>query len=204
MLGNLVLLWLAAFPLMGSPGPATLSLASLGAAFGFRASLPYLAGIIVGTTAVLGIIAAGVTTALAAQPVLLIGLQVAAGLYILYLAWKIATAPVGPLTVQDDQEDGGVVTSFLPGLGLAIANPKAFAAIGAVYSGHMVVAGNYTLDAAIKLAALTAVIVIVNTTWLGFGATFARFLTHPVAGRAVNVAFAVMLVVSVGLALLPA
>ena len=42
---DLIFLLLAALPLMGSPGPATLSLASLGAAFGFRGSLvPRLAG----------------------------------------------------------------------------------------------------------------------------------------------------------------
>jgi threonine/homoserine/homoserine lactone efflux protein len=42
---NALLLLLAAFPLMGSPGPATLSLAATGSAFGLSRSLPYLAGI---------------------------------------------------------------------------------------------------------------------------------------------------------------
>lgn len=55
------LLWLAAFPLMGSPGPATLSLAGIGTAYGFRPGLPYLAGIVAGTTGVLLMIATGVT-----------------------------------------------------------------------------------------------------------------------------------------------
>jgi len=41
--GNLVLLWLAAFPLMSNPGAATLSLAVMGAAFGARR------GVLVGT-----------------------------------------------------------------------------------------------------------------------------------------------------------
>ena len=45
MTSDLALLWLAAFPLMGSPGPATLSLAAMGAAYGGRRSLSYLAGI---------------------------------------------------------------------------------------------------------------------------------------------------------------
>ena len=44
MANDLILLWLAAFPLMGSPGPATMSLAAIGAAFGWRRGLCYLSG----------------------------------------------------------------------------------------------------------------------------------------------------------------
>ncbi|MHC5653764.1 LysE family translocator [Stappia sp. ICDLI1TA098] len=197
MENDLLLLWLAAFPLMGSPGPATLSLAGLGIAFGFRASLRYLAGIIAGTTAVLLLIATGVTALVLSQPVLLVGLSVLAAAYILYLAWKIATAPIGRIAARAEQ-----APAFVPGFSLAVANPKAFAAIGAVYAGHTLVAQDLRADAFGKLAALTVVIVIVNTLWLAFGATFSKALTNPVVGRAVNIVFAVMLVASVGFALL--
>lgn len=199
MADELLLLWLAAFPLMGSPGPATMSLAGLGTAFGFRRSLGYLVGIVAGTTVVLLMIATGVTALVLAQPILLTVLTLLAGVYILYLAWKIATAPVGPLAPRSAQ-----APAFVPGFGLAIANPKAFAAIGAVYAGHTVVADDLTADAVYKLAALALVIVVVNTAWLAFGAIFSRMLTHPAIGRAVNVIFAVMLVASVGFALLAA
>ncbi|MCT8268203.1 LysE family transporter [Afifella sp. JA880] len=199
MANEILLLWLAALPLMGSPGPATMSLAGLGMAFGFRSSLGYLVGIITGTTGVLLMIATGVTTLILAQPVLLTALTILAGIYILYLAWKIATAPVGPLAPHAQE-----APAFVPGFSLAIANPKAFAAIGAVYAGHTVVADDLTTDAVYKLAALALVIVIVNTAWLAFGAVFSRILTDPAIGRAVNVVFAVMLVASVGFALLSA
>ena len=90
---NLLLLWLAALPLMGSPGPATISLAATGSAFGIRPSLGYLCGIIAGTTGVLILTATGVATALLAHPVAGNILTLIAAAYILYLAWKIATAP---------------------------------------------------------------------------------------------------------------
>ncbi|SDG78947.1 LysE family translocator [Roseospirillum parvum] len=244
MANDLLLLWLAALPLMGSPGPATMSLAGLGTAFGFRQSLGYLVGIIIGTTVVLLMIATGVTAVVLTQPILLTALTILAGAYILYLAWKIATAPVGGLEPRAKNRNHLVVPdfslrsalhlksragraksealrdshfarsalaprpaqapSFVPGFSLAIANPKAFAAIGAVYAGHTLVADDPTVDALYKLVALTLVIVIVNTAWLAFGALFSRVLTNPVAGRAVNIIFAIMLVVSVGLALVAA
>ena len=68
MANALILLWLAAFPLMGSPGPATLSLAGIGTAFGFRRGVPYLLGIVAGTTVVLMMIATGVTALILADP----------------------------------------------------------------------------------------------------------------------------------------
>ena len=197
MAKDILFLWLAALPLMGSPGPATLSVAGVGTAFGFRVGMGYLCGIIMGTVGVLIMIATGITALVLARPSLLAVLTLIAGAYILYLAWKIATAP--PHCMSPSTE---AAPSFVPGFILAIANPKAFAAIGAVYSGHRLVDDNLTADSISKIIALSVIIVIVNTVWLAFGATFSRVLTNPVIGRAVNTVFAVMLVMSVALAFL--
>ncbi len=63
--GPLLLISLA---IMGSPGPATISLIAAGSVYGVRRSLPYLAGIIVGTTIVLVAVATGITAALSPIP----------------------------------------------------------------------------------------------------------------------------------------
>jgi len=196
MIANLVLFWLAALPLMGSPGPATLSTAAVGATYGARRGLPWLAGIVAGTATVLLLIATGVTALVLAIPALKLAITVLAAAYILYLAWRIATAP--PLSKQAGEARA---PAFPGGYLLAVANPKAFAAIGAVYAGHSVVPGDLALDAVVKIAALTLVIVAVNGTWLVFGALIARVLHDPRMGRIANIAFAVLLVVSVALAL---
>jgi len=123
------LLRLAAFPLMGSPGRATLSLAGIGTAFGFRSGLPYLAGIVAGTVGVLMMIATRVTALILARPELVVLLTGIAAACIVYLAWRIASAPVGQAGL-----DGAGPPAFVPGFLRAIANPKAFAAIGARFS----------------------------------------------------------------------
>ena len=56
---------LAALALCGSPGPATVSLAATGAAFGPRRSLAYMAGIDAGMVVVMSVTAAGKVRALA-------------------------------------------------------------------------------------------------------------------------------------------
>lgn len=193
MVDALLPLWLAALPLMGSPGPATLSTAAIGSAFGLRAGLPYLAGICLGTATVLLAVATGVSGLLLVVPGAVPVVTVAAAAYILYLAWRIASAPVGAPAREAGARPAGLAGGYL----LAIANPKAFAAIGAVYSSVTVVAGDPLADAVTKIAALGLVIVAVNGTWLAFGALFSRWLRDPVLGRAVNIVFAVLLVVSV-------
>lgn len=195
MANDFILLWLAAFPLMGSPGPATLSLAGIGTAFGFRRGISYLLGIVLGTTGVLLLIATGVTALVLAEPAVVTVMTIMATLYILYLAWKIATAPVVASRIEAKK-----APALWSGLVLAAANPKAFAAIGAVYAGHDLVDGNLFTDTATKVAALTLVIIIVNTTWLAFGSAFSKLLSRPRAGRVANIAFAVMLVTLVGVA----
>lgn len=197
MTSDLILLWLAALPLMGSPGPATLSLAAIGAAFGARVGVPYLAGIIAGTFGVLLLIATGVTGLILAQPVLVTLISFLAAVYILYLAYRIATAPVIA------RESGEAKTpSFSGGFVLAIANPKAFAAIGAVYSGNSLFPNALMIDAIAKIAALSFVIVAVNSVWLFFGSILSSVLKDPKTGRIANIAFAIMLIASVAITLL--
>jgi len=192
MLENLTLLLVTALPLMGSPGPATLSLAGLGVAFGITASVPYFLGISGGTTVVLIVVASGLAGLVLALPGVLPVISVLALAYILYLAVKIATAPPPARGHQS-----GTPPSFAGGLLLALSNPKAYAAIGAVCSGVVVVADSVALDAIVKVLALSTLILVINVTWLGFGAAFASVLSNPRLSRAVNIGFAVLLVLSV-------
>ncbi|MEX0369352.1 MAG: LysE family translocator [Tateyamaria sp.] len=191
----LFLLWITALPLVLSPGPANLSLASFGVSFGFRRSLPYLAGILSGTLGVLCLVATGLAIVILTQPALVAALKVLALLYICYLAWKIAAAPV-----SGNRHAEGHPPSAWQGLGIALANPKAFAALGAVYMGHTVVKDHALLDAAAKIVGLSAAIILSGVLWLAFGAAFSRQLGNPRVGKGVNVTFALLMVVSVGLA----
>ena len=90
---------LAALALAGSPGPATLSLAATGAAFGARRGLGYMTGINLGMLGVITVTASGVVGILLALPGATPLISVVAGGYFLYLAFRIATAP--PLAAQD-------------------------------------------------------------------------------------------------------
>lgn len=192
--GAILSLLLAAVPLMGSPGPATISLAAMGTAFGFRRSGGYLLGIVLGTTAVLLMIATGLTGLVLAIPGIVPVLVVIAGAYIIYLAYRIATSPV----MSEDRRNVAE-PSLAGGLLLAIANPKAYAAIGAVYAGSTLIAGDSLVDAFAKVAVLTLVIIAVNSTWLALGSVFASLFRNLRAARVINIAFAVLLLASIAM-----
>lgn len=83
---------LAGFALAGSPGPATLSLAATGAAFGARRGLGYMIGIIIGMIVVMAITATGVVGVLLALPGVMPVVTASAAAYFAYLAFRIATA----------------------------------------------------------------------------------------------------------------
>ena len=174
----LLSLIVASLLVMGSPGPSTISVTAVGAAFGLRRSLAYLSGLVAGTVVVLLAVAAGVVSVLLAVPQLAPVLLAASAVYILYLAYRIATAP-----------------SFLGGVLLAVANPKAYVAIAAVFAASM-------LGPVLKIMVLAAMIVLIHVVWLLAGAAFARVFHDPVWSRRVNLAFAAALAITTGYAVM--
>ena len=178
---------------MGSPGPATISLVAAGSAYGVRRSLAYLAGIVIGTAIVLLAVATGITAALLAVPSLRSVLLGIAAAYILWLAYHIATAPpLSGATAAPPSLAGGTL--------LGVANPKAWVAIAAVFASARLAHGA-TADAAAKVLVLTAMIVLINATWLVAGSSLAPLLRDPRRTRVVNGVLAAALVGATALAL---
>lgn len=187
---------LAGLALTGSPGPATLSLAATGAAYGGRRGLAFMAGICSGMIVVMAVTASGVTGTILAIPGVAPLFGLAGAAYILYLAYRIATAP--PL--GSDAGDRRA-PSYPGGVFLALVNPKAYAAMAALFSGFVLLPERLVLDATVKLLGLLAMIICVNLAWLFGGAALTRFLHDPRLSRGINIGFALLLIVSVLFAL---
>ncbi len=188
----------ASVALAGSPGPATLSIAAAAAAFGARRTLPYLLGIGVGMDAVMAIVATGVVGLVLALPAATPVVTVLAAGYFVYLAWQIATAP--RLTEVDPKKSRA--PRFVAGLLLSLVNPKGYVAMTALFSGFRLSASGAAEDAMIKILTLPVVIAAVNAAWLLAGAALTRAFRHERLSRAINVAFAILLIVSTIFAML--
>jgi threonine/homoserine/homoserine lactone efflux protein len=105
-----------------TPGGATTLATASGAQFGFRRSIPLLAGISAGLTTLAAVAAAGLSGLLMAAPSLQAAMKVAGTGYMLWLAWKIGRS--GPHNLQMDLASP---VGFLGGAGLLLMNPKAWA-----------------------------------------------------------------------------
>jgi threonine/homoserine/homoserine lactone efflux protein len=192
-IGPLLLISLA---IMGSPGPATISLVAAGSVYGVRRSFSYMVGIIVGTTIVLIAVATGITAAVLAVPAISSVLTGISAAYILWLAYHLATAP--PLS---EQTVGSGAVTLAGGALLGVANPKAWVAIAAVFASARLADVAMT-DAAAKIAVLTGMIIVICGTWLVAGASLTPLLREPHRARVVNAALAVTLVGATALAVL--
>ena len=191
-------LLLASAALMGSPGPSTISVAAVSAAFGLRRSLGYALGLILGTCAVLLVVATGTFAVLASVPRLAPVLTAASAAYIVHLAIRIARAPPLP-----EQDQAAAAPSLVGSLLLAAANPKAYVAIAAVFAGSRLDGLSPAAEALAKAALLAAMVVLIHLGWLVAGASLSRVLRDPVASRIVNVALSLVLVATSVLAVLP-
>ena len=174
---------LAAVALLGSPGPGIAALVAVTRGSGLRAGLRYYAGLQIGLALAAGISAAGLLL-LAAFPVLLRAGSLAAVLYLVFLAYKIGTAPVrasGPAPSA---------ASPLAGFFLGTTNPKAYLAFASLMASGTLVTAGATADAALKWVLIVAVILVVDLIWVLIGATLHRATLPPRLERVMNLAFA--------------
>jgi threonine/homoserine/homoserine lactone efflux protein len=180
---------LFAFATAGTPGPNNMMLLASGANFGFRRTAPQILGISIGLAFMVVAMGLGLSGLFKAWPVLHDVLKWVGGAYMLWLAWKIATAKG-----VSDKGAGSKPMTFLQAAAFQWVNPKAWAmalTAATTYtpegstSGVFLVAGTFMLVGAPCSAA-----------WAGFGQGMRRFLDRPPVLRAFNLAMAALLVVS--------
>ena len=115
---------LAAFALVSSitPGPNNLMLMASGANYGFRRTLPHMLGVTLGFMLMVLLVGVGLVQVFDAFPVSYQLLKVVSVGYLLYLAWKIATA--APVNNGSDSE--GAPFTFVQAALFQWVNPKAW------------------------------------------------------------------------------
>ena len=115
---------LALFAFAGSitPGPNNLMLMASGANYGFRRTLPHMAGISIGFMVMMILAGLGMVELFDRFPVSYIILKTLSIGYMLYLVWKIATA--APATAETTT---GRPMTFLQAAAFQWVNPKAWA-----------------------------------------------------------------------------
>jgi threonine/homoserine/homoserine lactone efflux protein len=160
----------------GTPGPSNLLLTATGASVGVVRGFPCLLGVTVGMGVMMVAVAFGLGTAVVANPTVLRALNWIGSAFLLWLAWKIATAEGGDAAAR-----AGPV-GFTGAAAFQWVNPKSW----------LVCASATALGGLFVLASLPCCFV-----WLAFGASAQRLLRTRRARRGFNVVMGVLLAGSV-------
>lgn len=175
-----------------TPGPNNVLLAASGVNFGFMRTMPHIWGVTVGFDVLLIAGAIGVGFLFHAFPALHTVIKIAGAVYMLYLAWKVATAH------QSGGEDEAPAKpfTFMQAAAFQWINPKALVAvIGGI--ALYVRPGHERIDFPVMLAVMTVATFGAVALWTGFGVALRRFLRDPARARIFNISMALLLVVSI-------
>lgn len=180
-----------------TPGPNNVMLTASGANYGFWRTLPHMLGIVGGCFALFASIALGLGLLFERYPLLQTALRLLGSAYLLFLAWKIASAPAPNLHLRGQ----GQPLTYWQAAAFQFANPKAWVMGVALMAGFLPQGGN-TLANALLLAAFAELVALpCIAMWAGFGTAIGRLLKTPRAWRAFNIFMGTMTAACVALIL---
>lgn len=175
-----------------TPGPNVLMVAASAAAHGLRRVLPHMLGITFGFGGMILLVGLGLAGPLLASRTLHEVLRWAGALWLLWLAWKIGTAPPpsgasGPVKPP---------LGFVGGALFQWVNPKAWMIAAAVVPAFTR-PGEPMLPQVLAISLVfLAITMPCLLVWAGIGVGTGRLLRKPAHLRAFNIAMALLLVAS--------
>lgn len=181
--------------LVMTPGPGVLSLAGVGAAYGYRDGVRYMIGLFLGNLAVALAVLTGLAAIILAAPVLRTALAFASAAYLLWLAYKIAFAGAKVAFIERPAPPG-----IAGGITLQAINPKAYAVSTAIFANFAFMPENPSLEAIVKLLIFNALWIVIHCIWLWLGVTIRRFELPPATQRKINIGMALAMLAVVALA----
>jgi len=120
------------FVLAVTPGPNNTALLALGGRFGFRATIPYLAGMAIGLVLLVGVMALGLGALLELYPVGFKALKYVAFAFVVYLAWRTLGVGKGNRGSEADKP----ITVWQSSI-FQLVNPKAWIATGTLIAAYV-------------------------------------------------------------------
>jgi threonine/homoserine/homoserine lactone efflux protein len=185
-LGSLAIFAGALLVAAASPGPGIAAIVARVLGRGMHGAVAFTAGVALGdvvwlTAAILGLAVVAQTF----HGVFLV-IKYAGVAYLLYLAWKLWTAPVQAHDVAADRSDIAPVRLFLAGLAVTLGNPKVMVFYLALLPSiidltHITPSGWLALS-----AVALSVLAIVFGAYVALAARTRRLFTSPRALRMVN------------------
>ena len=154
---------------VGTPGPANMALMATGARYGFRAALPFVAGVALGKQLIIWPVGFGLMEVATRAPIVFEILKWLSAAYICWLAWRVAN-------MRLNTQGQARVPGFAAGLIVHPLNPKAWAIIFGAFT-NFVAPGTPAIYATLTIAlTLLACQIVLHPVWTLGGQQIARSL----------------------------
>lgn len=181
-----------AFSTTITPGPNNVMIMSSGVNYGIRASVPHWLGICLGFPLMVLLVGLGFGIVFERYPHLHQLIKVLGVAYLLWLAWRIASAE--PKAIEQGKSKP---FSFIQAALFQWINGKAWVMASGAIAAFTTVGGVYWVEVSIITAAFLLVAFPCVGAWLVFGAVLRKVLTKVVFQRLFNITMAIILVLSV-------
>ena len=185
-------LFLFIFAGLFSPGPNVVMLTTSGARFGFRATLPHLLGVPIGTSLLAAASVLGVQSILFALPTIEFTIKLISALWILWLSWKLINAS------RAKAQDRDRPFTFFQAILFQVVNPKVWAVALAASAGFSIDL-NIWAEAARLFLGFSLINLFVCLFWTTAGHLLAGYLQRPVIWRTFMTVMAAMMASSAAL-----
>lgn len=170
MFSVLFTIWLLYLAVLLSPGANTLLVSQLAASDHSRSALVAALGVAVGSTLWCTCAVFGIHVIFVVFPAMRLALQIAGGIYLLYLAsrlWRTSSGAVASMTLRASQ---GAAAAFRLGLLTNMTNPKAALFFGSIFAASFPASPGKAL----QLAAIVMVLVTSGCWHLFLAYLFSR------------------------------
>src|SRR5882672_2365009 len=174
-----------------TPGPNNVMLLSSGLTYGFRRTLPHIAGITIGVAFMIAAVGLGLGTVFIAYPVLRTILKYAGVAYLIYLAAAIAMS--GPVASAQDNRRGPM--TFWGAAMFQWINVKGWVMVIGTITAYAGIA-SFPWNIIIQVALSLLLGIVACSAWALFGSALRPILTSRKAVRAFNIVMAVLLLAS--------
>jgi threonine/homoserine/homoserine lactone efflux protein len=185
-LASLTLFVGALFVAAASPGPGIAAIVARVLGRGMNGAVAFTAGVALGDVVWLTVAILGLAVVAQSFNAVFLVIKYAGVAYLLYLAWKLWTAPVQAGEIAADTSDVKPVRLFLAGLAVTIGNPKVMVFYLALLP-NIIDLEAVTILGWLELSAVTlGVLALVFGGYVALAARTRRLFTSPRAMRMVN------------------
>jgi threonine/homoserine/homoserine lactone efflux protein len=174
-----------------TPGPNNIMLLSSGLTYGFRRTIPHIAGIVIGFAFMVAAVGLGLGTVFLSYPILQSILKYGGAVYLIYLAAAIAMS--GPTRPGEEGARGPM--TFWGAAMFQWINAKGWVIVIGTITAYAAIA-QFPLNIAIQTVISLLIGTVSTVIWALFGTALRPVLTSERLVRAFNILMAVLLLAS--------